>query len=247
MLIQPHPLIHVITHFLFLPIQFFLIQSTRDCWIFLQTDLNSSDATTFSSSDLRKLVNKFKSQRAKREREKNQRKVKSDEKSSNKVKAEEIDKWQKEQTTIHDKQRQHELFVQNSKKSLAQVKRKKERLEDKIKLISSLEKLREVRRKKLINVQSGFASQAESIARSSREFETGICASKRKLEFALQRVVKDEEKILFTMKESEQELSELLVHKTTQSESGVANLEIWRKMKRDRKWKKYLYKKMCNY
>lgn len=195
------------------------------------------DAVPHEETNVRNLVNKFKSQRAKRTREKNQRELKSDEKSANKRRSQAIDKWQREQQNVYKKQREHELFVQDAKKTLFEIRGRKHLFKDRIKLIVSLEKLREVRRKQLINVQSRFPSS--EVAKSNRDFSEGISPLKEKLESALTGAVKEEETLVLTMKGGINHDHPIGKDQNKVEGSGA---EIM-KLKRDKKWQKYLHKK----
>lgn len=177
-------------------------------------------------SNIRKLINKFKSQRAKRTREK---RAKLEIKSTRIKKTEEIDKWQREQRNIYDKQRDYELLVDQSKKSLVHIRQKKKLLQEKAKLLSSLEKLKEVRSKQLTNVKAGFSS-GES-AKSRGNFLDGISCLKKQVEMGLENLTREEIGVM----EDAQSSRKI----TVESQQEKAKNE----MRRERKWQKYLWKK----
>ncbi len=110
-------------------------------------------------------------------------------------------------------------------------------------MFSSLEKLREVRRKQLINVKAGFSSSdsMESLKIATGNFQEGMTSLKKQVEVMLQSAKHKEELIVLKMNQPPNNQQDKTMK---QKDSEEDDSEEKRKLRRERKWNKYLYKKM---
>lgn len=214
----------------------------------MQEDLSNSTTVDINSQDesgTRKIVNKIKSQRRKRLREKLGRMKKCEEKQKNfelkKKREAEIDTWLKDQGALFEAENKHRLFVkEQGQKSLAEILKKKGMIEDRLKLLFNLQKLREIRKKQMMNTQPGFSPS--SMVTSDRVFSTGTSKLLEILHISLTQI-QEEEKVIRVRMTPPPKSQTLIVSTALTSDTGALDDVQNRKLKRQKKWEKWLRKK----